>query len=300
MPVLSRTESLLVPSSWVTWELEKSDKISVTPPLKSFHSPAIQSDANFILTAYWAVTSRHWINGVWQVGGTLDDDAKFTADTSAGTSFGERSPAGKKMASTISDLTATHSTCGKQDSSWEQRDLLQRERDSRGTWLYKHPPSCQPYPGVNTAPSAKWHSHAFLNSRLAAPLKIGFRASISQKNLLLPSSAGVPIDSKFTYSSGSCSEGVGLGRWHLLSDARPGFMAGVVGKGLFLPFYNFKQEEKPNVSVLHFQGPSLQTQCALNSSSESLRPQYPLDHKGDASAKAEQGFLQGGFLLNKK
>lgn len=41
----------------------------------------------------------------------------------------------------------------------------------------------------------------------------------------------------------------------MLSDARPGFMAGVVGKGLFLPFYNFKQEEKPNVSVLHFPRP---------------------------------------------
>lgn len=142
--------------------------------------------------------------------------------------------------------------------------------------------------------------HAFLNSRLTTALKIGFTVSISQKNLLLSSSVGVPIDSKFTYSSGRCSEGVGLGWWYLLSDARPGFMAGVVGKGLFLPFYNFKQEEKPNVSVLHFQGPSLQAQCALNSSSELLWPQYALDHKDDVSAKANQGFLQGGFLLTKQ
>lgn len=58
----------------------------------------------------------------------------------------------------------------------------------------------------------------------------------------------------FTYSSGRCSEGVGLRCWHLLGGARPGFMAGVVGKRLLLPLYNFKQEEKPNVAVLHSQG----------------------------------------------
>lgn len=127
---------------------------------------------------------------------------------------------------------------------------------------------------------------------------MGFRVSVSQQNLL-SSSAGVPIDSKFTYSSGRCSEGVGLGWRYLLSDARPGFVAGVVGKGLFLPFYNFKQEEKPNVSVSRSQGPPLPAQGAPHSSSALLRPQRAVDPDDDGSAEAE-GFLQGGVLRAEK
>lgn len=77
------------------------------------------------------------------------------------------------------------------------------------------------------------------------------RVPISQLTLLLSSTA--PADSQFTYPSGRCSEGVGLWWWYLLSDAGPGFVAGVVGKGLFLPFYSFKK--KPDVSVSHFPRP---------------------------------------------
>lgn len=139
------------------------------------------------LSSYWAVSSRHWINCTWQVGGSLDGDAKFTADTSAGTGFDERS-AGER----------SHGLC----QEWE-RHGARVSPVSRAICSGDYEMQGEPYSTnilLCASPTLLYLSifikityyHAILNSDLTTPLQTGFRAPISQHKLPLLSAVGSP------------------------------------------------------------------------------------------------------------